>query len=65
MKSAIATPFSCRYLPAGESGLIEPAGEMWSVVVESPTITRHRASLIAAIGGGSTGMSTKNGGSWM
>ena len=29
-----------RYRPAGESALIEPAGEMWSVVIESPT--RHQ-----------------------
>ena len=27
---------SMRYLPAGEVSLIEPAGEMWSVVTESP-----------------------------
>ena len=49
---------------AGESGLIAPAGLMWSVVVESPTDTRQRAPSIDSIGFGSGDMSTKNGGSW-
>ena len=30
------TPCSTRYLPAGLAALIEPAGEMWSVVMLSP-----------------------------
>ena len=34
--------------PAGESALIEPAGEMWSVVIESPTFTRTRAPSMSA-----------------
>src|SRR5437879_12832009 len=33
-----------RYFPAGLSAGIAPAGEMWSVVTESPSTTRVRAS---------------------
>ena len=33
----------CRYLPAGEAALIEPAGEIWSVVILSPNRARMRA----------------------
>ena len=43
LKSLRSTPCSIRYGRPGESGLIAPAGEMWSVVTESPTMTRQRA----------------------
>src|SRR5688500_3726845 len=42
-----------------------PAGLMWSVVTESPTLTSTRAAPIDLIAPGTFGMSTKNGGSWM
>src|SRR4051812_24174005 len=42
-----------------------PAGEMWSVVTLSPTITSTRAPLIGWIGDGCGARSVKNGGSWM
>ena len=41
-----------RYLPAGLSLAIEPAGEMWSVVTESPNAPRQRAPRIGWIGPG-------------
>ena len=54
-----------RYFPAGLCEAIEPAGEMWSVVTESPKASRTRAPRIGSIGPGSADMSIKNGGSWM
>ncbi len=42
-----------------------PAGEIWSVVTLSPTFTKQRAPAMGAVSLGSTGMSTKKGGSWM
>ena len=36
------------HLPAGEASLIEPAGEMWSVVTESPKMPSARAPVIVA-----------------
>src|SRR5664279_370888 len=39
-----------------------PAGEMWSVVTESPSMTRQRAPEISFRGAGSFGMSVKKGG---
>src|ERR1017187_2969316 len=39
-----------------------PAGEMWSVVTESPSMTRQRAPEISFRGAGSLGMSVKKGG---
>src|SRR5947207_817889 len=44
---------------------MSPAGEMWSVVTESPTKTRQRAPLIGRAGGGSSLMPSKKGGFWM
>ena len=41
LKSITATPWSVRYLPAGEAALIEPAGEMWSVVIEVEEQAEH------------------------
>ena len=51
--------------PAGLSAAIEPAGEMWSVVTESPKAASTRAPRIGWIGPGSAARSTRNGGSWM
>ena len=59
LKSLRSTPCSTRYRPAGESGLIAPAGEMWSVVTLSPTQTRQRAPAKSSTGAGSRGMSSK------
>ena len=42
---------------------IAPAGEMWSVVTESPSTTRQRASTTSASGAGSGWRSWKNDGS--
>ena len=62
MKSRGWTPCSIRYLPAGLSGRIAPAGEMWSVVTLSPSSASTRAPVIGSTGGGSTGIPSKNGG---
>ena len=63
MKSAGSTPLACRYLPAGESVLIEPAGEMWSVVIESPNSAMMRAPLTeVGAGAGCCVKPSKNGG---
>src|SRR5580704_10325455 len=59
------TPCSIRYLPAGESFLKLPAGEMWSVVTESPKIPSALAPLISPILPGCIEKFSKNGGSWM
>src|ERR1035437_2561429 len=40
LKSAGCTPCAMRYFPAGPSLGMEPAGEMWSVVTESPSSAR-------------------------
>ena len=48
--------------PEGESGLIEPAGEMWSVVTESPSSARTRAPSKSLSGAGSLGRPSKKGG---
>src|SRR5258708_2059948 len=54
-----------RYLPAGESFLMLPAGEMWSVVTESPKIPRAHAARMSVIVPGFIEKASKNGGSWM
>ena len=59
LNSLRSTPCSTRYRPAGLSGLIEPAGEMWSVVTESPSMTRQRAPSTSSTVPGSTGMPSK------
>ncbi len=41
-----------RYLPAGDAALMEPAGEMWSVVILSPNSARMRALSMSVIGHG-------------
>ena len=62
LKSAGFTLCSIRYLPAGESTLIEPAGEMWSVVIESSSRQSTRASTMSVSGAGWRPMPTKYGG---
>ena len=59
LKSAGRTWCSDRYLPAGDDSLIEPAGEMWSVVILSPNSASTRASTTSTIGSGSFFMPTK------
>ena len=51
--------------PAGELFLIAPAGEMWSVVTQSPKMPSARAPLISAMLPGCIEKFAKNGGSWM
>jgi hypothetical protein len=42
---------------------MEPAGEMWSVVIESPSLARTRAPVIgSAAAAGSSPIPSKNGG---
>src|SRR5215211_1422180 len=53
LKSLGSTPWSSRYFPAGEFGRMLPAGEMWSVVIESPKSPRIRALTISSSGRGS------------
>ena len=62
LKKRRSTPCSISHSPAGLSGLIEPAGEMWSVVTLSPSETRQRAPSTSGSGSGSRGMPSKNGG---
>ena len=62
LKSLRSTPCSTRYSPAGLCGRIAPAGEMWSVVTESPTWTRQRAPRTSSIVPGSFDMPSKYGG---
>ena len=57
-----STPCSFRYFAAGESFLIAPAGEMWSVVTESPSTASTRAPAMSSTGSGSGDRSVKNGG---
>ncbi|MNT31914.1 hypothetical protein D3C72_1677710 [compost metagenome] len=66
MKSAFITPFSFSHLPAGELSLMEPAGEMWSVVIESPNSAMTRAPWMPASDAcGCIWKPSKNGGSAM
>ena len=44
------TPCSASHSPAGESGLMAPAGEMWSVVTESPNLASTRAPVMSLTG---------------
>src|SRR6187549_2566135 len=62
LNSCRGTPCSARYLPAGESALIELAGEMWSVVTESPSFARTRAPAMSVTGEGEVAMPSKYGG---
>ena len=62
-QSTCSTPCSRRYRAAGPFFGIEPAGEMWSVVTESPSTASTRAPVMSRSGPGSAGRSLKNGGS--
>ena len=48
LNSSGATPCSWSHWPAGDHGAIEPAGEMWSVVTESPRTASTRAPVDVA-----------------
>ncbi len=63
LKSRASTWFSLRYTAAGPPFLIDPAGEMWSVVTLSPSTASTRALWMSSTGTGSTGRFWKNGGS--
>src|SRR6516164_3742124 len=64
LKSALVTPCSFSQLPAGDDSLIDPAGEMWSVVIESPNSAIARAPWIAAGGGGGVISKCPKNGGW-
>ena len=51
MKSFFSTPFEIKYLPPGELTVILPAGEIWSVVIESPNNAKTFAPVISSIFG--------------
>ncbi|MCY1385186.1 hypothetical protein D9M69_735350 [compost metagenome] len=59
------TPCALSHSPAGELSLMEPAGEMWSVVTESPNTASARAFFTAGMAAGRISKSSKNGGSAM
>ena len=61
LNSAGATPLDLRYLPASVPSAKDPAGDMWSVVMESPSFARHLALTMFLLSGSSS-MSSKNGG---
>ena len=52
LKSDGLTPRSIRYRPAGLSALMEPAGEIWSVVMLSPSNASTRAPAMSRRGAG-------------
>ena len=62
LNSRCSTPRSTRYRPPGLSRLIEPAGEMWSVVTLSPTMTRQRAPVTSSTRPGASAPTSKYGG---
>ena len=55
-------PCSVQVRPAGVSALIAPAGEMWSVVTESPSFASTRAPVMSVTGVVSRVMPSKYGG---
>src|SRR6185437_5812672 len=56
------TPCAISHFPAGLDAGMEPAGEMWSVVMESPSTASTRAPVMGRTPGGSAVMSWKKGG---
>ena len=62
LNSRCTTPCSSSQRPAGPSGWITPAGEMWSVVIESPSTASARMPLMSVRSRGSAAMPEKNGG---
>ena len=63
LKSCGCTLFSIKYRPAGLSAWMAPAGEMWSVVTESPSQSSTRAPRISDGSEACGGKSWKKGGS--
>ena len=59
------TPRSWSHWPAGLQAGMTPAGEMWSVVTESPSTASTRAPLRGLMGAGSADRPLKNGGAAM
>src|SRR3954466_7455397 len=55
-------PCSCSHVPAGLHAGIVPAGEMWSVVTESPRTAKARAPTTSVTSAGSGDRPSKNGG---
>ena len=62
LNSSGFTPCSWSHVPAGDHGTIDPAGEMWSVVTESPNNASTRASTMSVGGSGSIVSPSKYGG---
>ena len=62
LKSRGSTPLAIRYLPAGPSGGMAPAGEMWSVVTLSPSRASTRAPATSAGAAGAGVSVSKKGG---
>lgn len=65
LKSFFYIPFDVKYLPAGEFIDMLPAGDIWSVVIESPNIAKIWAFCIGGSLGRSGEMLEKNGGLWI
>jgi hypothetical protein len=49
LKSLYSTPLDNKYLAAGDVLEMFPAGEIWSVVIESPNEHKQKASLIGSL----------------
>src|SRR5699024_11469462 len=65
LKSLGDTPCSISHFPAGVSLPMAPAGEMWSVVTESPNLPSTRRPLSGSTVPASLARSWKNVGFWM
>ena len=65
MKSLTVICFDYKNFAAGESFDIFPAGEIWSVVIESPKFRRHLALTKFVIWGSSKFIYEKKGGLWI
>jgi hypothetical protein len=65
LKSFFSMPLDFRNLAAGEVPAMLPAGEMWSVVIESPNTAKMYAFLMGCNVGSSFWTGLKKGGSWM
>lgn len=65
MKSFFSTPLYFRKRAAGEFTEMLPAGEMWSVVIESPNTAKIFAFYIGFNWAGSFADPSKNGGLWI
>ena len=65
LKFLTSTPLSTSHCPAGPLLGNEPAGDIWSVVIESPSLSKTLAWLISVIGLGSGLSPEKNEGSLM